>query len=251
MNSIAVTPSKDIRNGVPPELDPSLDVELAANIFKQTGRLLSQPFLSAVTAETTFSCLDTEVPWQLHFNEGSKSFDLDESYLSKLSESEQGLIRDTVHENARHGFQYLFSNFPISDIFNAGRYKELYVMRLYEFLNSTAFLDLVKQISGITSVHRADAQATLYRPGHFLTRHDDLLPDSHRRLAYVLGFTPKWRPDWGGILNFLDSDNHISEGFLPTFNSLTLFKVPQPHAVSFVAPFARANRYSISGWLLD
>ena len=65
----------------------------------------------------------------------------------------------------------------------------------------------------------------------------------------MLNFTPTWRADWGGILNFIDADGHISEGYTPAFNALNIFKVPQNHAVSMVTPFAREGRYSITGWL--
>jgi Rps23 Pro-64 3,4-dihydroxylase Tpa1-like proline 4-hydroxylase len=32
---------------------------------------------------------------------------------------------------------------------------------------------------------------------------------------------------------------------------MNIFRVPQLHAVSYVAPFARADRYSITGWLRE
>jgi SM-20-related protein len=64
-----------------------------------------------------------------------------------------------------------------------------------------------------------------------------------------LNLTHQWRADWGGILNFLDADGHVAEGYVPAFNALNLFRVPQRHNVSYVAPFAMNGRYSITGWL--
>ena len=66
--------------------------------------------------------------------------------------------------------------------------------------------------------------------------------------AYVLNMTPQWRWDWGGALLFSDRPGHVSEGYLPAFNALNIFAVPQPHLVEFVSPFAGAQRYSITGW---
>ncbi|HAV49166.1 MAG TPA: proline hydroxylase, partial [Brevundimonas sp.] len=43
-------------------------------------------------------------------------------------------------------------------------------------------------------------------------------------------------------------DGAVTETFTPSFGTLNLFKVPQDHAVSMVAPFAGAPRYSITGW---
>ncbi|MBX9747268.1 MAG: hypothetical protein K2X34_10220, partial [Hyphomonadaceae bacterium] len=44
-------------------------------------------------------------------------------------------------------------------------------------------------------------------------------------------------------------DGHIAEAYTPRWNALNILKVPQPHAVSVVAPFAHGARYSITGWL--
>nr|WP_240902836.1 2OG-Fe(II) oxygenase family protein [Caulobacter sp. SLTY] len=91
--------------------------------------------------------------------------------------------------------------------------------------------------------------ATRYLPGHFLTAHDDAAPGKHRLYAYVLNLTARWRADWGGILMFLDEEDHVAEGYTPSFNALNIFRVPQRHAVSMVAPYAGEPRLSITGWI--
>ena len=65
----------------------------------------------------------------------------------------------------------------------------------------------------------------------------------------MLNLTPAWRAEWGGVLEFLDADGHVAEGYVPSFNALNLFAVPQLHHVSHIAPFARGPRLSITGWL--
>ena len=94
-----------------------------------------------------------------------------------------------------------------------------------------------------------DAQATRYRPGHFLTQHDDHAEGKDRLFAYVLNLTPQWIADWGGLLMFLTDDGHVAAAYTPRWNALNILKVPQPHAVSVVAPFARGARHSITGWI--
>lgn len=168
-----------------------------------------------------------------------------------MPDSDRKRLLDSVYESAGQRFQYLFSNFPISDVYERGELHSLYVMRLYEFLNCTEFLEFARQVTGVRTIALTDAQATLYRAGHFLTHHDDLQSDKKRVAAYVLNFTPRWVPDWGGILQFIAPDGHIAEGYTPTFNALNLFRVPQLHAVSYVAPFAQAGRYSVTGWLRE
>ncbi|MNL50034.1 hypothetical protein D3C87_1730150 [compost metagenome] len=64
----------------------------------------------------------------------------------------------------------------------------------------------------------------------------------------MLNLTPRWRAEWGGQLQFLDADGDVSESLIPAFDALNVFRVPQSHAVSVVAPFAGAPRYSITGW---
>ena len=95
-------------------------------------------------------------------------------------------------------------------------------------------------------------EATLYRPGHFLSWHDDSgHPEQHRRVAYVLYLTRGWRADWGGQLQFIDAQGDVEEVWMPRFNSLALFLVPMPHLVTYVAPFATQPRFAITGWLCD
>jgi Rps23 Pro-64 3,4-dihydroxylase Tpa1-like proline 4-hydroxylase len=108
---------------------------------------------------------------------------------------------------------------------------------------------MVRTITGDARPRFCDAQATRYAPGHFLTAHDDKDEAKGRLYAYVLNMTAGWTADWGGLLLFLDEDGHVSEGYTPAFNALNLFRVPQPHCVSLVTPFAPRSRLSITGWI--
>jgi Rps23 Pro-64 3,4-dihydroxylase Tpa1-like proline 4-hydroxylase len=113
-------------------------------------------------------------------------------------------------------------------------------------------MDLVRAISGMSDLVKADAQATLYGPNHFLAVHNDEDTSAGRRVAYVLTLCAEdWRPDWGGYLNFYDADGDVVAGYRPRFNALNLFAVPQKHNVSFVPPFAPVARYAITGWFRD
>ena len=54
-----------------------------------------------------------------------------------------------------------------------------------EAINSETMLGLVREVTGIRTIVKADAQATLYAPGHFLTRHNDAADEKlNRRIAY-------------------------------------------------------------------
>lgn len=111
-------------------------------------------------------------------------------------------------------------------------------------------LAALREITGDPRIASCEAQATRFLPGHVLTAHSDRDAAENRLWAFVLNFTRPWKPDWGGLLLFHGPDGHVEQGFTPGFNTLNLFRVPQPHAVSQVASFAQGQRLAISGWFL-
>lgn len=232
-------------------LDPGLDPALIARVYRQSGRVHIPGIFPADVARHVHAVLATGTPWQLSLANRGSNAGLDLATYDALAPEKKAELDRLVHDAAAGGFSYLYKNFPLDDCRDAGRHLDHYLMRVLDFLNSPAFLEFARTITGVPAIRRLDAQATLYERGHFLTRHDDHAPPKRRVAAYVLNFTPEWRADWGGILQFLDADGHVAEGYVPAFNALNVFRVPQPHAVTYVAPFARAGRYSITGWMRE
>lgn len=123
---------------------------------------------------------------------------------------------------------------------------------LLECINTPEMLGLVRAITGIPELVKADAQASLFAGNHYLGLHSDAHKGQGWRVAYVMGFAPDdWQPDWGGYLQFFDERGDVVCGWKPRFNVLNLFAVPCPHAVSYVPPFAPNGRLSITGWFRD
>jgi Rps23 Pro-64 3,4-dihydroxylase Tpa1-like proline 4-hydroxylase len=226
-----------------------LDRESIRTVFSRDGRVHIADLFTAESAEAIYTTLAEKTAWQLSLNSGERHIDVAADEFERLPEHQRTRLLDSVHRGARAGFQYMFNNFPIYDFYAAGLHRDHYLMRVQEFLNSREFLEFARDVTGMGDIAFADAQATLFRPGHFLTQHDDEVEGKNRRAAYVLSFTRRWRPDWGGILEFIDSDGHVAEGYTPRFNALNLIRVPQRHAVSYVVPWAVEGRYSITGWL--
>jgi len=168
---------------------------------------------------------------------------------AELNDAQIKRLMDAAHQSARDGFQFIHETHRLTNDGEPYIDTSHYHAEIVRFLNDGDFLGFVRDVTGLHEIAFADAQATRYAPGHFLTLHDDNFPERKRLVAYVLNLTPQWRPDWGGILMFPHRNGHIAEGYAPAFNALNLFKVPQPHLVSMVAPFAGACRYSITGWL--
>jgi SM-20-related protein len=230
------------------KLDPRLDRRTIAQVFRTQGRVHIPDVLLRASADTVFTQLHTQTPWQLSLNVDDRHLDLAHHQLMLMPPEQRETMAKKMLEQSRRGFQYVFENYPLYDLYQAGERAQP-LIAMHEFLNSEGFLQFAREITGLHEIAFADSQATRYLPGHFLTEHDDAAAGKQRLAAYVFGFTPDWRADWGGILQFIDRDGHIAEGYAPRFNVLNLFRVPQKHNVSYVTPAAAQARYSITGWL--
>lgn len=225
------------------------DAQAYAALYNAQGRVQIREFLTAASASALEACLKTEVAYNTLFNKGDKVFFVTDQQMASLSPQERTRVVSMAESQATEGFQYFYDAHRVSD------QGEAYVqpreaLRAYsEFIRGPAFLDFMRTVTGTSAIDFADAQATRYRRGSFLNHHTDDVVRTNRLAAYVLNLTQKWRPDWGGVLLFVDDDGNVSEGFTPTFNAMNLFRVPQGHMVSQVASYAGADRLSITGWL--
>lgn len=225
------------------------DPEQLAAYYRPRKRLHIPGLLRPEGAKRLFLDLQNSDEWQLLWNEGEELRQLNRKEQSALTAEQKGQLRSTVYKGARNDFQFLFEHIHASN----GRRERAVSTRLLDkfasFISSDPMLKFFRRVTGLHDISYADAQATAYGPGHFLTAHDDDVQGRNRRAAYVFNLTPRWKADWGGLLMFHGSDGHVDESYVPTFNALNIFSVPQLHSVSMVAPFAPHLRYSVTGWL--
>ncbi len=129
-------------NAEPPavRLSPSLDEGRIAAAYARFGRVHIAGALENECARRLHECLIQEVPWQLHFNDRDRTYDVPGDQVTMIPEANRVLLLDAIHAKAQTRFQYLFNNFPLTDLYAAERHRELYVMRLLEYLNSSPFL---------------------------------------------------------------------------------------------------------------
>lgn len=233
----------------PIALDARMDPALVRRVFQQSGRVHIPGILEPRCAERIFRCLAEETPWQLSISDETGSRDLPVGSFDQIEPAQRAAIMTSIDRAAASGFAYRFGNCRIDGREEDPAIRNTYLVAFLRFLNSHAFLEFARAATGAHDVQFADAQATLYRSGDFLTTHDDAVEGKNRRVAYVFNFTPRWRIEWGGLLAFPDQYGHLHEAFAPAFNALNLIKVPMPHTVTQVASFAAAGRYSITGWL--
>lgn len=231
-------------------LDRGLQPQAYRPVFRRFGRLHIPGILATETAESLYQSVATARGWRraIHVAKG-KDAEIALEGPDALPPAELAALERQLLGMSEDSFQYLFDTIRVSADVRAGRAVPPALKAAFEFMNSDAFLGFVREMTGDDRAAYCDMAATRYRPGHFLTAHDDHAPEQHRLFAYVLNLTPRWRADWGGILMFLDDEDHVSEGYVPAYNALNIFTVPQRHAVSLVAPFASGERLSLTGWI--
>lgn len=238
------------------EINPALDREALAQEFAEGGLVQIRNVLTDKTAQEIRNILARGTPWgmamQAGVNEdpqqilaGEMRTDAGRARLQAM-----GVATDKAASKGEYAFRYAQYSLvqAMNEGWDPGGVHEL----LLEYLNADDFLGLVRSVTGIDELTKADGQTTAFGPSHFLGRHIDSHVEEGWRIAYVLNFTiDDWQPDWGGYLVFYDEDGDITCGIRPRFNSLNMFAVPRPHAVTYVPPFAPLGRFAITGWLRD
>lgn len=229
-------------------LNPRLEPIRLASEYARKARLQIRDILVPEDAVRIRQAL-LDTPWSVAFNEGKTVHRLSADDQSRLPRQQMADMMAGITRRAATQFQFLYEYDPIFVRYFAPRHPWMPTFEAYEFLNSPMMLDFFRTVIGIADIRWVDAQATMFRPGHFLKSHDDVKPEEKRLAAYVLNMTPDWPRDWGGYLQFFDTDNNVEQGYRPLFNALNIFTIPAQHSVEMVAMFANAPRLSITGWL--
>ena len=224
-------------------------VILAAH-FRAKGRVHVPGLLAAEQAFTLREALLASNHWRLVFNRGEQLYELDRATLGGMSAEQRQTLLDAIHREGRNSFQYVYESIRVPELVSASS-GELELDEFALFLNSVSFLEFARRLVGDDDINYVDCQATRFGAGHFLNEHDDAVAGKDRVAAYVFNLTAPWQAHWGGQLQFIGSDGHVDEAFVPTFNALNLLRVPQRHLVSAVAPLAdpEVGRLSVTGWL--
>ena len=212
------------------------------------GRVQIPGFLQEPSALRLHQCLREEVPWETAQRSDAVLADGQDRSPPPGSAADEVALAATCLR-AREGFEFYFDRYRMIDARRDGTDPQLVLHAVVDFLNSPQFLEFARQLTGDPAIRMVSAIGVRYRAGHFLRAHNDLANDENRAFAYVINLSRQWSPDWGGLLHFLDPEQRrVVDTFTPLWNSLSLFRVPQPHVVSLVAPWAGSARYSITGW---
>lgn len=229
-------------------LNPELDVGALATSYARDGRVSIADFLGVDAALELAALLRSRMDWRQMVNSGEKVLELSRETRAAMSAEQHQALDDAIYAAARTGFQFRYESIRVPDDAAERRGSRDPLCAFAAWLSQDPVRALFRSIIGDQSIDFADAQATAYSPGDFLTGHDDDVKGKGRRAAYVLGLTQQWRAEWGGLLMFHDGASLI-DARVPQFNSVNLFRVPQLHSVSQVTRAAAFRRYSITGWL--
>lgn len=231
----------------PLSTNPALDVAELAERYAVKKRIQIRNFLSGESAEKAHAALEA-LPWGMVYNEGPRAVQIHAHELAQLSERDAVPIMAGIRERARTEYQYLYAFYPILTAYFSPQVARHAIFSLFELMNSEEVIATIRKITGLDQIRWADGQGTWYKPGHFLKAHTDDEAATGRVAAYVMNLSPVWERDWGGFLQFFDSQDNIEEAFKPSFNTLNLFTIPQLHSVSMVSTYVTAKRLAMTGW---
>jgi SM-20-related protein len=225
-----------------------LDIDPWRRALAQRSRVQIANFLQPDAADRLAAELAERIPWQLAERSEGESRTSPRGAYPDDAEFAQLLQRGYLQAADRYQFSY--DSYMLVRAAKEGWDPDLLSHRVLQFLNTPQFIEFARYLSGDAAITHVSAQCTRYRPGQYLMPHQDLEVSEGRRYAYVINLSREWRPDWGGQLQFLDHESGVVDTFLPRWNSLSLFRVPQTHQVTLVAPWAMRPRHAITGWWL-
>lgn len=220
-----------------------------AEILQREGRVRVPNFLST-GAEYLKRFLEETDEWIQVINTESDILEIDLDEWQAYDPGQRRAIEKAMYNRASRNFQYSYAAIRIPQPDELDEDDD----PLNDFARFIARPDTKKSLKALTGhaeLQFTDGQATVYHPGDILTGHDDAVAGKKRIAAFVLGMTPIWRLEWGGLLHFHPKADEPAIALVPQFNTLDLFIVPRLHSVSQISPAALSPRFAITGWLSE
>ncbi len=214
--------------------------------FKDKGRVHIPDALTQKNADNIFGALTRNIPWGINYTEENEAKTIPRDRAMSMTERRTREVTARILQQAVKGdFQYAYFSCPMTANGLGTLPDDHFIHRLAAFIASDTFIDPIRLITGLKSLSVLEAEATSFKAHGFVMprRFDD------GRIGFSLSFTKNWRPDFGGYLEFIDEWDNITEAYAPHFNSLSLFRTSQKHAIGYVTPYAPYVRLAVSGWL--
>ena len=220
----------------------SLRTDNLQQIFKITKKIKMDNFLEISFAEALYKFCMINKDWILSTGINKNKFEKKD--IAQFSNANQLQIKNVQNAFKEDQFSYAFYR-------NMNNQKCSYLEFLIRReLSSPNFIEYLNKITGLNLTTLKTLFLSKYKAGNFLSPHSD---HGNGRLAFVINLTKFWKPQYGGNLHFLNEDRtEIIDTYVPGFNNLMLFEVPEnngiPHYVSHIVPNVKYNRFAITGW---
>jgi len=230
--------------------NPKINPAIYQPLFKTTGLITIPNFFTTDFANKYYDFLTKEMQedwWYVSANPGTGT----KVILQNTTENADAIaeVKAVAHQAfSEDKFSYFFyrtynNHFDKCNCFEC---------EFRKILSSPAFIRLMNSLTGLQLEKNAEAFISRYGGNCFLTVHND---KGNGQIAFVINLTHDWKPQYGGIFHLLTKDRTtIRNTVCPQFNSITIFKVPEPdgvpHYVSHVAPSVTKYRYAVSGWFV-
>ena len=230
-------------------LAPRNDIDQLRHTFATHGVVSVPDVLAEHSAMELYQHLRERQDWKQSIASGNSLVELDRPTRASLSPEQARQLDDAVYAGARQHFQFRYETIRVPDAASERMASADPLAAFAAWWSQGEPRNLLRRITGCPEFSFADAQATAYSPGDFLTEHTDDVDGKGRVAAYVIGLTPQWRLEWGGLLVLHPQAGEAARAMVPEFNRLNIMRVPQSHSVSEVTRAAAYRRYSITGWL--
>lgn len=203
-------------------------------------------FLSNTAAQTLYGWLSRESSWGLTLSDGERILGLAPDEYRSCTAIELRECTSVAYSAAQKGFSFIREELWVSMAHVAETtLRPNPLQRIFALIQSASFAQYAAEVVGARSLKVVRVTIERYTGGHFFGFTTGAPADA--TVGFSIDLTDTWRAEWGGLLEFCNFVGCIDYGYLPEFNTLTLYDLSKSRAISLVTPLARRDRYAIVG----
>ena len=173
-------------------LNPDLNPLEFTDAYRRDGYVQISNFFPAEIADYLHEVLARRTRWRIVYSaEADKPVVLTQDAYARLTPAERHRMHADINDRARRNIGFAYNTWPMITAYIEGWEPGHPLHKVTEFLQTPEVREFGRRVIGAERVTKVDAQATLYAPGHFLTRlvHDQgdrPLPEARARLIALL-----------------------------------------------------------------
>ena len=218
------------------------NIQNLKDIYAKTSKIKISNFLNEYFAEELFKYAVLEKNWNLATGIDNQKYEKQDNIQNDKINNLQ--IKNVNAAFGKDHFTYIFYR-----TMNNGKNMSYFEFTLRKILNSSEFLTMLNEITDLGLTKLTTMFMSKYKAGNFLSPHTD---KGNGRMAFVINLTKFWKPQYGGNLHFMnDERTEIIDTFVPEFNNLILFYVPEENGISHYVSHVEQSVKKYALLLLD